>query len=806
MKVSTKWLNEYVQVDDLNAKDLAEKIERTSVEVDSTYRLEEGLKKIVVGHTVKVVDHPDSDHLHICQVDVGAEDLIQIVCGAPNIAANMNVIVALSGARIAGNYKIKRSKMRGEVSEGMICSLQEIGFEEKVVPKAYADGIYVLPQDAVPGEDVYKYLGMDEDIIEVDVTPNRGDMLSMRGVARDVAAMYNREVKFPETKMEESNSLKIEDYVQANVDEEIAPIYQLRVIDKVKVKPSPMWLQKRLWNAGIRPTNNVVDITNYILLDFGQPLHSFDYKKLNSKNIVVRLANAGEKITTLDGVQRELQSEDIVITDGNTPVALAGIMGGQTTEVDDQTQTVLLESAVFEPIHIRKTSRRENLHSDASMRFERGINRQTITEALNKAAAMIAELGEGNVVSGIATGSKYDVQNTKIQTSVNHINKVLGTDLSDVEIIEIFHRLGFDVQNNNGELMVEVPPFRWDISIEADLVEEVARIYGFDNIPTSLPYGATTPGHYTKAQKIERQTREILEASGLSQAVSYGLTTEQKAKRFLLADAVPTKLAFPMSSDRTTARMNIISGLLDDIAYNKARKVNDVALYEVGKVFLGDGKEIRPHEVTHVAGAMMGLTNESAWNTAKQPVDFYTIKGIVENLLNKLGVTTDVLYVASQTHDDMHPGRTADIYVGDQDQYIGFVGEVHPMLSKELGIDRTYVFELDLQKITDLPKEQAVYTPVSKFPEIKRDIALLVDKKVENAEIVKTINVNGGANLKDVKLFDLYQGDKIDLGFKSLAYTLTYSNSQRTLTDEEVNQSFDKIVSKLNEQFDAKVR
>lgn len=806
MKVSTKWLNEYVQVDDLKAKDLAEKIERTSVEVDSTYRLEEGLKKIVVGHTVKVVDHPNSDHLHICQVDVGADDLIQIVCGAPNITDNMNVIVALSGARIAGNYKIKRSKMRGEISEGMICSLQEIGFEEKVVPKEFADGIYVLPQDAVPGDDVYKYLGMDEDIIEVDVTPNRGDMLSMRGVARDVAAMYNREVKFPETKVDEDASLKIEDYVQADVDKDLAPIYQLRVIDNVNVKPSPMWLQKRLWNAGIRPTNNVVDITNYILLDFGQPLHSFDYNKLDSKKVEVRLANAGEKITTLDGVQRELQINDIVITNGKEPIALAGTMGGQSTEVDDQTQTVLLESAVFEPIHIRKTSRRENLHSDASMRFERGINRQTITEALNKAAAMIAELGDGKVVQGITTGAEYDVENTKVQTSVNHINKVLGTDLLDTEIIGIFHRLGFSVQNDNGALTVEVPPFRWDISIEADLVEEVARIYGFDNIPTSLPFGATTPGHYTKAQKIERQTRAILEASGLSQAVSYGLTTEQKAKRFLLENAVPTKLAFPMSSDRTTARMNIISGLLDDIAYNKARKVNDVALYEVGKVFLGDGKEIRPQEVTHVAGAIMGLTNEIAWNSTKQPVDFYTMKGIVENLLAKLGVTTDVLYVASQVHEDMHPGRTADIYVGDQDQFIGFVGEVHPMLSKELGIDRTYVFELDLQKVINLPKEQAVYEPVSKFPEIKRDIALLVDKNVQNGDIVKTISANGGANLKEVKLFDVYQGEKIDLGFKSMAYTLTYSNSERTLTDEEVNQSFEKIVNKLNEQFNAKVR
>lgn len=803
MKVSTKWLNEYVPVADLEPLALAEKIERTAVEVASTGKLEDGLKKIVVGYTLDVKDHPNSDHLHICQVDIGEEEPSQIVCGAPNIKAGQKVIVALPNSRIAGNVKIKRGKMRGEVSEGMICALQELGFSESVVPKEFADGIYVLPEDAKPGEPVFGYLGMDETVIDLDITPNRGDLLSMRGAAHEIAAIYDREVTLPVPNMIESATDEIADHVTVSAPEELAKPYMMRVIKDVKVKESPMWLQTRLWNAGIRPLNNIVDVTNYILLDYGQPLHAFDLDKLGSKQVVVRLAKEGEVLVTLDGEERKLQPNDIVITANDVPVALAGTMGGLETEISDETTTVALEAAVFDGHRIRKTSRRENLHSEASMRFERGVDVAAVREALDAAAAMIAELGEGQVVKGVASVNEPETTPAKIKTSASHINKVLGTELTVEQIQAIFDRLGFETTVAADELTVYVPTRRWDIAIEADLVEEVARIYGYDNLPTTLPAGQTTPGSYTPAQKLIRQARQTLEATGLDQAISYGLTTEEKAKRFALEEALPTNLDFPMSSEHTTVRMNLISGLLDDLAYNAARKVNDVALYEQGRVFFRDEDQTRPREVEHIAGAVTGLVSDANWNTTKQEVDFFYLKGIVANLLHELGVTNESYQAVAMP--DMHPGRTAAIYAGET--YLGFIGEVHPNTAKEYKLkQRVYVFELDLQKVIELPKAAKLYTPVSKYPSITRDIALAVSADVTNQQIEDCIRKNGGAFLKDIKLFDVYQGEHIMAGFKSLAYTLVYSDPNATLQDEAVTKAFEKVQAKLVEEFEADIR
>lgn len=803
MKVSTKWLNEYVPVADLEPLALAEKIERTAVEVASTGKLEDGLKKIVVGYTLDVKDHPNSDHLHICQVDIGEEEPSQIVCGAPNIKAGQKVIVALPNSRIAGNVKIKRGKMRGEVSEGMICALQELGFSESVVPKEFADGIYVLPEDAKPGEPVFGYLGMDETVIDLDITPNRGDLLSMRGAAHEIAAIYDREVTLPVPNVIESATDEIADHVTVSAPEELAKPYMMRVIKDVKVKESPMWLQTRLWNAGIRPLNNIVDVTNYILLDYGQPLHAFDLDKLGSKQVVVRLAKEGEVLVTLDGEERKLQPNDIVITANDVPVALAGTMGGLDTEISDETTTVALEAAVFDGHRIRKTSRRENLHSEASMRFERGVDVASVREALDAAAAMIAELGEGQVVKGVASVNEPETTPVKIKTSASHINKVLGTELTVEQIQAIFDRLGFETTVAADELTVYVPTRRWDIAIEADLVEEVARIYGYDNLPTTLPAGQTTPGSYTPAQKLIRQARQTLEATGLDQAISYGLTTEEKAKRFALEEALPTNLDFPMSSEHTTVRMNLISGLLDDLAYNAARKVNDVALYEQGRVFFRDEGQTRPREVEHIAGAVTGLVSDANWNTAKQEVDFFYLKGIVANLLHELGVANESYQAVAM--QDMHPGRTAAIYAGET--YLGFIGEVHPNTAKEYKLkQRVYVFELDLQKVIELPKAAKLYTPVSKYPSITRDIALAVSTDVTNQQIEDCIRKNGGAFLKDIKLFDVYQGEHIMAGFKSLAYTLVYSDPNATLQDEAVTKAFEKVQAKLVEEFEADIR
>ncbi|KRL01360.1 phenylalanine--tRNA ligase subunit beta [Liquorilactobacillus capillatus] len=803
MKISTKWLSDYVNID-VEPQVLAEKIERTAVEVDDAYRLEKGLKKIVVGETLEVKNHPNSDHLHVCQVNVGAEEPLQIVCGAPNIAAHQKVIVALPNSRIADNVKIKRGKMRGEVSEGMICALQEIGFSESVVPKEFVEGIYVLPAEAEPGKPVYPYLGMDEDIIDLDVTPNRADMLSMRGTAYELAAIYDKKVSLPTPAIKETAAEKTADYVEVTADSDLASTYLMRVIKNVTIKESPMWLQKRLWNAGVRPINNVVDVTNYILMDYGQPLHSFDYDKISGKQITVRLAKAGEQLTTIDEQKRELSAADIVIADEKGPIALAGTMGGQDTAIDEKTTTVALEAAVFNPSLVRKTARKYNLHSEASMRFERGINRQTVAEALDAAAQLIADLGEGEITAGIAQGALENIASVEVKITLTKINKVLGTKLTSEDVEDIFRRLGFGVKVDQDLFTVSISPRRWDISIAADLIEEVARIYGYDNLPATLPTGELVPGHYTHVQKMIRETRQIMEAAGLTQAVSYGLTTAAKAKSFLMQPSEITQLSFPMSSDRTTVRMNLISGLLDDVAYNVARKVNDVALYEQGRVFYREEGISRPTEVEHIAGALTGLFETATWHDAKIPVDFFLTKGIVEHMLYSLGITTGIRFVQTTEHQEMHPGRTADIYV--EDKYLGFVGEVHPTVAKEYHIDRTYVFELDLQKIVEMPKQSEIYTPVSKYPAITRDVALAVAKTVENDAIINAIKKTSGKDLAKVELFDVYEGKHIAADYKSLAYKLTYQNKEKTLLDEEVTKDFNKVVAKLKEEFNVEIR
>lgn len=804
MKVSKNWLNEYVAVNELSGEQLGDKIEMTAVEVAGVTKASAGLKKIVVGHVLEVKNHPDADHLHICQIDVGEEAPYQIVCGAPNIAEGQNVIVALPSARIAGNVKIKKAKMRGVESRGMVCALQEIGFPEKVVPKEFTNGIYVLPKEAKPGDDVYDYLGMNDEMIELDITPNRGDMLSMRGTAYEVAAFLDKKVTLPHPTLTESKT-PAKASLAARAATDLASTYLLRKLENVVVKPSPQWLQNRLMNAGIRPINNVVDATNYVLLDYGQPLHAFDANKLASDQIEVKLAQKGQELTTLDGEKRTLSDHDMIISDGKNPIALAGVMGGLTSEVDAKTTTVILEAANFNSHYIRKTARKHNLHTDASMRFERGINQATIKEALDAAAELIAKLSGATILAGVVVGSETNVSSKHVAITLDRINHVLGTNLTQADCTKIFEQLGFGVVADSQKMTVEIPPRRWDISIAADLVEEIARIYGYNNLPTTLPAGQMTPGHYTPFQEKMRAARHLLEEAGLSQAISYGLTTEQKAKRFAFDEnAQVMPLLFPMTSERTTARMNLLSGLLDDLAYNVARKVEDVKLYEQGRVFFGSDINERPKEVEHIAGILHGNNNAASWHQAARLVDFYDAKGVVEHMLQGLGVLGDVSYVAAADHEEMHPGRCADVYLGDEK--VGLVGELHPQLAAELKVGQTYVFELDLTKIINHQVTPIVYQPISKFPTVSRDIALLVESQVDNATITQAIKQKGGKNLKDVKLFDVYAGKNIAAGFKSLAYTLYFANANKTLTDDEVNHAFDNVVAYLTDNYHVKIR
>lgn len=805
MLVSYKWLNEYLDLSAITPKELADKMSVTGIEVEGIDVPEEGLKKIVVGEVTACEPHPDSDHLSICQVDIG-DEITQIVCGAPNVKSGIKVIVALPGSRITGNVKIKKGKMRGQVSNGMICSLQELGYGDSVIPKEYAEGIYYLPVDAEVGKPVFPYLAMDDHLIELSITPNRADALSMRGVAYEVGAIYRQTPNFPPFELHEVETAAASKINVTVEDQADTPAYQIRIIEDVTIAPSPQWLQNRLMNEGIRPINNVVDVTNYILLLFGQPLHAFDYQKLNTQEILVRRGKDAETLVTLDGESRTVSGDDIVITNGQVPVALAGVMGGLDSEITATTTTVALEAALFDPLAIRLTSKKFNLRSESSARFEKGINQATVAAACDAAAVMIAELSGGQVLKGAVEGATVDVAPVSVAITLDRINRYLGTKIDQAEVEEIFAALGFTATLDNETYHVSVPPRRWDISIEADIIEEVARIYGYDRLPSTLPSGETVAGRLTHEQMLTRKVRTILEGNGVSEAISYALTTEDKAQQFTFTSSQVTRLDWPMTEDRAVLRLNLIAGLLDDLAYNLARKNSNVALYEIGRVFkqAGDSKKELPTEVNHVSIAVTGNVHNKDWQSQAQKVDFYHVKGILENLFDQLGLTKRITYIQTNQLQEMHPGRTAMIQL-DQ-QVIGFVGQVHPTAAKAYDVTETYVAELDLDQLLQDTSAQTVYQTVSKYPAVNRDIALLLSETTTNQTVNTVIVESAGRFLKDVRLFDVYQGKNIESGKKSLAYSLTFANPEATLTDEEINQAMAKITKNLEEKLQAEVR
>ena len=804
MKVSYKWLKEYLDLSDVTPDELAEKMSRTGIEVDDVIYPGKGLSKIVVGETLSVVDHPDSDHLHVCQVNIGTEEPIQIVCGAPNVAAGQKVIVALHGARITGNAKIKKGKMRGQESNGMICSLAELGYSESVVSKKYADGIFVLPAEAVPGTEVVDLLELDDAILDIDITPNRADALSMRGSAYEVAAIYNKALKFPEAPVSEKTG-SVTEYIKVAVeDTNDTPAYHIQVIKDVKIAESPLWLQNKLMNGGIRPINNVVDITNYILLEYGQPLHAFDYDQIGSKEIIVRRAKENETMTTLDGVERTLDTDNIVITNGTAPIALAGVMGGLDSEITDGTVTVALEAALFNPVLIRKTAGKFNLRSESSSRFEKGINVATIRTAGQHAAELIHELAGGTIVAGTASVDTVEVKDTEVVITLEKINRSLGTAISSGEVTAIFNQLGF-ASTFDGEIFtVAVPPRRWDISIYADILEEVARIYGYDNLPETLPITPALPTALTPKQHTMRITRRFMEGAGLTQNISYVLTTAEKAREYAVEDKEGIRLAWPMSEDRSTLRMNLLSTLLDNATYNVARKNTDIQFYEIGRVFFPSADSVLPIEAERLAGVMTGMAYQKDWQMAAEPVNFYHAKGVLDGYFETMGLSDQIRFEAAKDLKWMHPGRTAAVYLGDA--YIGYVGQVHPATANAYDLKETYAFEIDFEAIIAAPKEVITQQPIPKFPGVTRDVALLVDETVTHQQIVKTIKENGGKFLKDVHLFDIYQGKGIEDGKKSVAYSMSFLNPEATLVDEDINKAFTKLVAALETECGAAIR
>lgn len=802
MLVSTKWLQQYVNIEGITSEDLAERITRSGIEVDAIIDRSLSMKNVVVGHVQSCEKHPEADKLNICQVNVG-EEVTQIICGAPNVQAGQKVIVARPGAVLPGNFKIKKAKLRGEESNGMICSLQELGIEGKLVPKQFVDGIYVLPEDAIPAENALPLIGLDDVVLEFDLTPNRSDALSMLGVAYEVGAILSQGIQMPDVSYEKATE-QASDYLSLRIDAlEDNPMYVAKVVKNIKVAPSPLWLQNVLMSAGIRPHNNVVDITNFVLLEYGQPLHAFDYDRLATKEIVVRHAFEGEKITTLDEAERTLKSHNLVITNGKEPVALAGVMGGLNSEVHDGTTTVVIESAYFAPASVRQTSKEVNLRSDASTRFEKGVDPNRVAEAAERAAALLAQLAGGEVLSGSVVVDELDKTAQKIVVSPDTVNKRLGMKISLEEMLTILERLQIPTAAVNGQLVIEAPTRRQDLKIKEDIIEEIARLYGYDNIPKTLPVAESTPGGLTPYQANRRVIRRFLEGAGLYQALTYSLTSEKEVHAFALEEAPVTKLLMPMSEDHSVLRQSLIPHLLEAATYNVARRIETVGLYETGAVYLGQGDKQLPKEVEHVAAVITGNWVDHAWQSETKKVDFFVLKGIVEGLFDALGVLHSVTFTQAIV-DGLHPGRTATIHVNGEQ--VGIIGQLHPTEQKARDLKDTYVMEMNIAKLFTVNENELLYTPVPRYPSISRDIALVVNRESSAAQLEQIIVDAGGKLLKSVKLFDLYEGENVEEGTKSLAFSLTYFDAERTLTDEEVVKAHNKVLEALAEKAHAQLR
>ena len=791
MLVSYNWLKQYTNVED-NATDLAEKITRGGIEIEGVDYLAEELSNVVIGYVESKEKHPDAEKLSVCQVNIGEEENLQIVCGAPNVDAGQYVIVAKVGAKLPG-IKIKKAKLRGVESQGMICSLKELGLNQSVIPKNYQEGIYIFGEKQELGADVSEVLGLNDYILDLSITPNRADALSMRGLLYELGALYNKAVTFNDKEVAENYE---QTTLSVEVESPSCKNYLGQVIKNIEVKDSPLWLQVRLMSSGIRPINNIVDITNYVLLEFGQPMHAFD-KDLVGDKIVIRDANEGEVLETLDGVERKLQNTDLVITDGKQPIALGGVMGGKNTEVSESTKNIILESAYFNSSSIRRTSTVHGLRSDSSARFEKGIDSNMQRAALQRAVELILELCPNATVES-SVGVVNKEQEREVAITTTYINNYLGISLSIEEIISILESLNFSVETATEELIVKVPTRRPDISIKQDLVEEVIRIYGYDNLASTLPkFSRTTKGGLTYTQRAVRDLRRLYVNVGFNDTINYSLVSDEESTSFTLKNHHKVKLLMPMTETHSTLRQSLIPGLLNTVGYNVARKQKDLKLVEIGRVFFGSGDDnVQPKETLYLSAALTGEERAAKWLKDSRELDFYAAKGYLEVALEYLGLDDKVTYKKLAV-DGMHPGRTAEVYLGVE--RIGLIGEVHPLVAEKFGLNRTYVFEINLDKVISEEKVKPKYEEVTKYPEITRDIAMLVDLEDEYQNIYNAIESVNSKLITNVELFDLYVGLELVAGKKSLALTITYSDKEKTLTDEEVTAVHEKVLAALTE-------
>lgn len=793
MKVSKSFLCDYIDIKNIDFNEIAEKMVFLGNEYDSVSKISEATN-LVIGKVLEKKDHPNSNRLSVCMVDIGDGNTYQIVCGAPNVDAGQKVIVAKVGATLPGDIVIKKTVIRDVESNGMICSLAELGLEKKFLREEDIEGIHVLPEDAPIGEDAIKYLGYDDEVIDFDLTANRGDLLSMIGMAYEIGAIYDLEVKYPETKVEEVG----EDISQThtlNVETPNCTHFIVKRVNNVKIGESPKFIKNRLMACGIRPINNVVDISNYVMLETGHPLHFYDALKLGT-HLGVRMAKDGESIVTLDKKTRTLTKDDIVITNGKEPVGLAGVMGGYDTEVTEDTKDIIIEAAIFNPTNIRNTSKRI-LRSEASNRYEKGINKDIALYAVKRACYLLNKYASGEVIKGEILYDSTSKMERKVTITLEKINTILGMNLSVEEISDVFRRLKLDYELDETTFVVTIPSRRLDLNIAEDLIEEVGRIIGYDRVKSMLPITTMKKGSLTPKMQFVKGIRKRLQALGLKQVITYSLISEEMSTLFINEPKELVKLKEPISIDKSIMRNSLIPSLLNVYHYNEARSIKDVHIFEIGSRYYKEGEEYI--EKNTLAGLLSGTYLENKWQRKTIEVDFYLVKGIVENLLNYLGFENRYTF-EKECLKDMHPGRSAIIKIGLDK--VGFLGAVHPRLCQ----NEVYVFELDLEKIMELKVRGIKFKELSKYPSINKDLAFIADKHINSEEIVQVIKKAGGKLLTKIDVFDVYEGPNLEENKKSIAYSLVFSDPTRTLIDEEVTEVFEKIIKEVENKLGLKLR
>ncbi|WP_136799119.1 MULTISPECIES: phenylalanine--tRNA ligase subunit beta [Desulfosediminicola] len=811
MKFTRDWLQNYVDTDELSNEQLADHLTMLGLEVDSVEQLYQDLAPLKTGHILTAEKHPDADKLQVCEVQIG-DEVHQIVCGAPNARAGLNVVVALPGVTLPGNFKIKKAKVRGVASAGMICSERELGLSED------HNGIMELPEDVAHGESFVEAMGLADTMIEVDLTPNRPDCASVIGVAREVAGIVRKPLELPVADAKvDSTSREFSVDVEST---ELCPRYAARLIKGVKIGPSPWWLRKRLLAVGLRPINNVVDITNFVMMEYGQPLHAFDFDRLAGGKIMVRTPRKGEEtFTTLDNTERKIDQDTLLICDGDRPVALAGVMGGLNSEVSDQTVNVLLESACFNAVSIRKTARKVNLSTDASYRFERGVDPGGTINALNRATDLLVELA-----GGVAEESGVDVfggrKPLNSQTlKISRTAQLLGIELDYGKIADLLESIGFQCKPKDDDtIWVLCPTFRVDIEREADLVEEVARLYGYNNIPTTLPQASLSYPEQDEKRFKRADATNMLLSIGFSEAINYSFTTEKHSDMLMLAEddvrRQYVRLLNPLTEDQAVMRSMLLPGLLENVRRNISFQKTAVKLFEIGKVFQPTEKNAQPVETSHIAGTISGNRNgeSSPLHFPAENVDILDAKGAVEYLLEEMRLTDNKNFPIEFVHpveEGVEKFCDSDyallVFAGGT--LLGSIGKVLPDVLRSFGIKHdVYYFELNFDSICELQSSPREFNPLPVYPSVKRDIALVVPVTVSAGELLAKVHETREKLIESAEIFDVFQGDKIEKGFKSVAVSITYRSATKTLTEKNVEKAHGKVVKLLTDTFGGSFR